>query len=494
MSVLPEEILSASAFEILPYALKAEQKTSDALLRALYLQREYEVVVNRQSCGNHGANRSTKSASPAVEVSAPAFDNLGHSGACEESGEWPLGPFQGAILLPPSCESSSAIAQFQRFRSRNEALRNFLLKTNRTPEETRYTPHPISTPEPPVEVPQSTPLTFAQRVSAASHPGWPGVVLILDDTSPWYGGFFPFTLYFPDNYPNECPVLEMVGPWSTHPLLYSEKDQNDNGRRNSRHDVSPVALSPLSSFSNCRLSSLPGQHSFESPGVARGGDDTDPTQSSVEQHFLTASTKKNTPLRHFLPLEPLYSSLLSQSSLSTHTGNESLMARIVDHVNAVFSPRKWSPEFLQRACLSSNSSSPEEAGSLLTSKTPSSPPLSPHACPIKTKVELLNAVDLKKARVDVDRCSVSSGVTLASPFVHHLLYEVGPFFLSQNQQKKIAEGEDGGTAGTTTPGSMINVVEKDIAKQSEWIAWYGREMLPRVWKLPLELPVSVVEN
>lgn len=510
MSALPEEILSASAFEILPHALKAEQKTSDALLRALYLQREYEVVVNSRSCGNHGAKHSSKTASPALGISSPAFDNLGRSDSCEESGEWPLSAFQGAILLPPPSESSTAIGQFQSFRSQNEALHHFLLKTKRTPAEARNAQHSISTPEPHVEVPQSSPLTFTQRVSAASHQGWPGFVFIHDATSPWYGGFFSFTLYFPDNYPMECPVLEMEGPWSSHPLLYSEKDEKEQEQGNSLHDVSTVAVPPRSSSSSdCPLSSLPCQHSFKLPEVPRSGADTDPTQSSATRHFFSTSTVKSRPRRHFLPLESLHISLVSQSSLSNHTGNESLMARIVDHVNAVFSPTKWSSEFLQRAYVSSDTSSPDEAGILSMSETPSSHSLSAHVRPINTKRELLSAVDLKKARVDVERCSVSNGVTLTSPFVHHLLYEVGPFLLSQNHpntighqdnhgkvenEQIIAERVDGCIPGTTMPESFINVVEEDTAKHSKWIAWYGQEMLPRVWKLPLELPVSVIKN
>lgn len=122
--------------------------------------------------------------------------------------------------------------------------------------------------------------------------GWSGLIAVTDAASPWRGGWFPFTVFLPDRYPFECPVIEMCGRWSSHPFIV-----------------------PL------EINSPPGQQQGEELPSSRRG-------SSV-----------GGPSRYGIPFE--------HADLSSNPLRVSVLARAMQHIHAVFSPSCWTPAFLQ---------------------------------------------------------------------------------------------------------------------------------------------------
>lgn len=81
-----------------------------------------------------------------------------------------------------------------------------------------------------VEVSEGNDEIPATKVSSCfSSPGWSGFLTVRDPSSPWRGGCFAFTIYFPDRYPFESPVIEMSGRWASHPFIVEEALNEEHG-------------------------------------------------------------------------------------------------------------------------------------------------------------------------------------------------------------------------------------------------------------------------
>lgn len=127
---------------------------------------------------------------------------------------------------------------------------------------------------------------FSRPQAELSTLEWSGWVYVVDTNSPWVNGCFPFTVHFPDKYPFEPPLLQMIHNFSSHPLM-------KKCRRNSR--VSPEGHQETSHF-------------------------PDPE------------------LRSALPFDAIYATIDPLHS--------SVMAQIFLFVNAIFLPDCWTPKFL----------------------------------------------------------------------------------------------------------------------------------------------------
>lgn len=496
MNGASEKVVSSSTLEILPSALNAEIKTSNSLLRALYLEREYEVVIANHRPTSSTVDQNTESTSitntfsPSEGTSVGSFSrnsekcsNWGSNGECSSVSS-------AVILLPPLSESSTAIGQYLRFRSNRSRFGarhdRHLRIQGALGEERSKDGASFTLRDSNLETSHASASCFVRQISWMSHPGWPGLIHVNDHTSPWYGGCFPFTVYFPDQYPLECPVLEIVGPWSSHPFFCSV---NENKRL--------VRSAPLR---NC---SHPEDPPTSSMAIEKDATHIhSPSSEPVPQSHSPRTTLPST--RHFLPLGRLYSSCYPSSSPAVDSRKISLMSRILGYVDAAFSPQRWTPEFLHLALGSIGDSPCCEMchfGRLETSTTLSFPPGQE-----KTKMEVLNEVDYKRAHDDVLRCSVTHGTTLKSAYVDYLNSTVAVEFLSLEEQRSVKtreqtammkretciRPEDGGrrssafssTSADYSSGAIVKEIEGDKERQAKWIAWYGREFLPTVVKLP----------
>eukprot|EP00796_Vickermania_ingenoplastis_P003880 gene3880-2752_t len=263
--------------------------------------------------------------------------------------------------------------------------------------------HPLdgSTTKPPI--PGPSPSRGGDGALALSAcPPWMGLVVVTDPTSPWCGGCFSFSVTFPSRYPFDCPQIELPGSWTSHPLLVPV----GGGGTVRPHDAEMSA--PHAGDEANGSSPAPRRPPAAAAKANSGGQFT----MSGSRHIWR------------IPFDRVYT--------ATDPLRVSVMARLLQHVYAVFSPQQWTPEFLQLA------------GAADT-----------------TREVLLGQVDRAEAQEDVRNYSITHDILLGKPYVEYLAADV---------LKELLE------IGVTSKGDSGTRAVQDIP---QWSSWYGREFLPR---------------
>lgn len=262
----------------------AASRTSNALFRALYLRREYAIISRAEAI----KNRCT-------------VNTLLTSSECERKFPGIIGdtPPSEVLLLPPFGASGKTISRLYLECEKEECCDGLEGTVEHRRGPTFSAAYTSSC------TPRSIQRFLFTKGSlpqvTVSNPGWHGLVNVTDTRSPWYGGCFAFTVFFPDRYPFDPPIIEMVGRWLSHPFLSSRPymyHQQDN------HTKTPV-----------------------DPSVTESDADDDD------------ETKKNIgPL--FIPFDTIHTKIDSMRF--------SVMSQVLQHVYDVFSPEQWSSSFLRK--------------------------------------------------------------------------------------------------------------------------------------------------
>lgn len=130
---------------------------------------------------------------------------------------------------------------------------------------------------------------------------WNGLVHVRSSSSPWHRGCFAFYVYFPSRYPFESPIIELTGPFRSHPLVQERCLQH--------LDELSGAADHLSGISSCAAQR-------DSP--VKGASTAAPSEPVK---------------RVFVPFEEVYSTIDPM--------RVSVMTVLIRHMRLIFLPAEW---------------------------------------------------------------------------------------------------------------------------------------------------------
>lgn len=218
---------------------------------------------------------------------------------------------------------------------------------------------------------------------------WRGLICIRDASSPWYGGCFDFSVYFPSRYPFDTPIIIFSKLLRSHPMMQEQLSSLSSSMQQPQqlhHSQQAVDYRPLGSYPA-------SEQSFRSPhpGSTLTMGSTAVSSSAVRQGFL--------------PFESEYCSIDPM--------RVSVMSALLHYIRRVFYPSEWPQAWVQRFL--------------------SSPAGSPGPAPAISRV---------RARRDVNGCSVTQEVMLDSPFARFMVSDVMGAFMARWQRAQDGETEE----------------------------------------------------
>lgn len=250
---------------------------------------------------------------------------------------------------------------------------------------------------------------------------WVGFLSIADDTSPWHGGCFPFSVIFPARYPYDCPEVQLLGRFSSHPLLQKPAPPKPAP---APPKSAPAAPPPMAMTMGDPLSNSPA-----------------PLPPIPELNFSRVTVSPEAAPVQPVELQNCYNTL---DPLVT-----SVMAAVLHHLYALFSPQMWTPAFLQRV------------GSTLGDRE-----------------RVLDAVDMSAAASEVETCSVAQEGMRERSYGDYLVGdELKEFLMRQWETRR-------NSTAAVPQGSGGVEAALQQSEGREFAKWLCRECLPHVSQLP----------
>lgn len=404
-------------------------RLSNSLFRALYLRREYAIISRVEEIKTRFAPNSFLTCSECESSTAEISDSI---------------PSSEVILLPPYDTSGKAIS---RLYMEGEQEENVSALRGDTGEPESLVSSAGLSSSFTSSIHRFLCSQGSQPQVAVSNPGWHGLVSVTDQRSPWCGGLFAFTVFFPDRYPFDAPIIQMVGHWSSHPFFHSKPyvyHQTEHHISSSSGRTNAVGKKKISVGKTETTDQQETQVDISNTLLAAVKSSSDQTIPSKSPGVTLFDEEDNDEINvnsfpQFIPFDTTHIKIDSMRF--------SVMSQVLKHVYDVFSPERWSFPFLQRV-----------SGGRYT-----------------TAEDVLADINHTLAHRDLERCSLTQEVILGKPYVDYLNSAVFHQFLTQINNSPIK----------TTCHKEPNVEDDNIVNQKDkWIMWYGREFLPTSLKLP----------